>query len=113
MNMLRPPSVAQMNTQMVAGMNRKNRRQADRLMTKGYDDERIAHELKRLEQVNRKPSKLISLWQKIFSRWSVDPYYTHIPKQIRPMLCTGYKEGVPIMVADHVKCEKLRRKGKN
>jgi hypothetical protein len=105
------PSLHDKNIQTIAYMNRKNRRKAERLMSRGYDDEQISEELKRLSRDSR-PSKLVAMWRKILKRLNrQDPYYTHIPKQVRPMVCTGYKEGTPIMVADHIKCEKLRRKG--
>jgi hypothetical protein len=105
------PSLAEKNTQAIAYMNRTNRRKAERLLTKGYTDEQLSVELSKITR-DKKPSKLVAMWRKILKRLNRrDPYYTHIPKQVRPMVCTGYKEGIPIMVADHIKCEKLRRKG--
>jgi hypothetical protein len=107
------PNVAQRNAQTIAGMNRKNRRQAERLMAKGYDDERISSELVKFTRQEQRYGKIVKLWRRMISRLGRETYYTHIPKQIRPMVCTGYKEGVPIMVADHIKCAKIRRKGAN
>lgn len=107
----RTNTIKQQNESIIAGFNRENRRKANRLIQKGYDDYLLAHELKRLQQSSQTRSPLIRAWKKILAWWRrKDPYYVHIPKQVRPMVCTGYKEGIPIMVADHMSCEKIRKK---
>lgn len=95
------------NASIVNSMNRKDRRRAERMIRADKDPERVASELSRMQNRNKRkrPSFITSLI-KFLRR---PDYYKHIPKQVRPMVCIGYKCGDAIFVADHVKCEKLRR----
>lgn len=107
----------QMNTMRIAHMNRADRRHAERLVQKGYDDERMALELRNMSRRGDKPSATIRGIRWILRRLSrPGTYYAHLPKNIRPMVSTGNVKidakgnRHTIMVADHVKCEKARRK---
>lgn len=96
-------------------LNRADRRAVGRMVSKGYDPEKIAHELDIISR-RRKPSKLMKWVKRIWAGFYRDGYLVHIPKHMRPMLETGVVKidrfgEHPIRVCDWQKCEKLRRNG--
>ena len=114
---LRKRQLHQQNSMRIAHMNRADRRRAEHLIQKGYDDERMALELHNMARRGERPSPTIKAIRWIIKRLSrPGAYYAHLPKKVRPMMSTGNVKIDPkgnhhtIMVADPVKCEKARRK---
>ncbi|MFA5466859.1 MAG: hypothetical protein WC251_03310 [Candidatus Izemoplasmatales bacterium] len=102
------------NFNMLKGMNRKNRRVAEKLIRKGYDDDQLAQEFNKIIRKAYRPSRLINLWLRILR--GKDTYHTHIPKGERPRIDIGVakidQDGTRhnLMVTDYAKCQKLRHK---
>jgi len=98
-----------LNEQKILGMNRANRRAAQKIMNIGYSADRLSQELKRLDSSSSKGSPLIKMWKYIIKRFTrPDPYYFHIQKCVRPMMYVGE---IGAIQASFVKCEKIRKKG--
>lgn len=102
------------NYTVLKGMNRKNRRVAERLVRKGYDDDQLSQEFNKIVRKSYRPSQLLNLWRRIWR--GKDVYHTHIPKGERPRIDIGVakidQDGTRhnLMVTDYAKCQKLRHK---
>jgi len=107
-------SLSYANYTQLQGMNRKNRRVAEKLMRKGYDDDQLSQEFKKIIRKTYRPSRLISMFKKIWNK--KDEYYTHLSKSERPQIDIGVakvdRDGTRhnLMAIDYAKCQKLRHK---
>lgn len=108
--LLKESRTRDLNRRNISYLNRADRRKAYKLMNTNITPEQMSDEIKRISRGHSSGGgALIKMWKSIINNMrKPDPYYFHIPKQVRPIM--AYPNG--IKQTDFVKCEKIRKRRK-